>query len=69
MMYGRRLMTTTKRCLGWAPIDAQQGDLIAVVVGVQAPMVLRRYSEGLKCMRECYVHGLCMARHCKEWKL
>jgi hypothetical protein len=59
----RRLVTTTEGWLGVAPEQAQRGDMVVVVLGCSAPIVLRpiggsRLGDRYMVVGDCYVHGL-----------
>ena len=62
----RRLMTTKKGYLGWAPDNIYgsdsdqtwQGDLIAIIFGCSTPVVIRPYGQRFKVIGEAYVQGL-----------
>jgi hypothetical protein len=43
---GMRLMLTTEGRLGWAPCNAQLGDLLYILRGCDVPVVLRRREQG-----------------------
>lgn len=62
----RRLMTTEKGYIGWAPDNifgrsceqTRQGDLIAIIFGCSTPIVIRPYGQLFKVVGEAYVQGL-----------
>jgi hypothetical protein len=55
----RVLMTTRTGYLGLAPKAVQQGDVVAILLGCECPIVLRPYSDNVfHVIGECYVHGL-----------
>ena len=62
----RRLMTTEKGYIGWAPDNmfgrsanqTVQGDLIAVVFGCSTPIIIRPCGEYFQVVGEAYVQGL-----------
>lgn len=62
----RRLMTTEKGYLGWAPdniygpedMRTKPGDLIAVLFGCTTPIVIRQHGSKYQVIGEAYVQGL-----------
>ncbi|KAI9691963.1 MAG: hypothetical protein M1820_009671 [Bogoriella megaspora] len=54
----RRLVTTMKGYLGLVPGSTQQGDVIAVLMGCDTPLVLRKSGSAYEVVGECYVHGI-----------
>ena len=56
----RRIFTTENLKIGLAPIFARDGDIICLLLGAEAPFVLRRVPDTNKFrfVGECYVHGL-----------
>jgi hypothetical protein len=55
----RRLATTEKGYLCYAPCKAEPGDVIAILADCHAPVVLRRQPEGhCRFVGTCYVHGI-----------
>jgi hypothetical protein len=61
-LWSRRLVTTEGGYIGVAPRPVQHGDVIAVLFGCSAPLVLRADSSGARdtyeIVAECYVHGI-----------
>lgn len=57
-LVGRRLFTTVSGFIGLAPETAQSGDVIAVVLGCNFPVVLRPCGDEYRIVGECYAHGL-----------
>lgn len=56
----RRFMSTVGGRIGWAPADAQEGDVICVLYG-GGPLFVLRFNEGgceARLIGEAYVHGL-----------
>ncbi|KAF4452329.1 heterokaryon incompatibility [Fusarium albosuccineum] len=57
---GRTLAETDEGHVGLCPGDAQQGDIVVVLLGCQSPMLLRSQPGGyFKIVGECYMHGVC----------
>lgn len=55
----RALITTRTGYLGLAPNDVRSGDIVAILLGCNFPMVLRPCTKNLyHVVGECYVHGL-----------
>lgn len=56
--HGQRLMTTLRGYVGCVPEHARPGDVICVLLGCSAPMVLRPIEDHFTVIGECYVHGI-----------
>ena len=54
---GRRLFRTGRGYIGTGPESIQEGDLICVLYGRQAPFALREEDGGYRLLGACYVHG------------
>jgi hypothetical protein len=55
----RVLVTTETGYLGLLPEAARPGDVIAILLGCNCPMVLRPHGISFyRVIGECYVHGL-----------
>ncbi|KAF2995588.1 hypothetical protein E8E13_004671 [Curvularia kusanoi] len=54
----RRLCTTETGYLCLAPDDVQIGDVVAVILGCNYPVLLRPFEGGFKYVGECYVDGM-----------
>jgi hypothetical protein len=55
----RRLFATEKGYLGLGPAAILTGDIIAVILGLDTPLVLRRSGvDGYQIVGEAYVHGI-----------
>jgi hypothetical protein len=55
----RALITTETGYLGLAPVAVRSGDVLAILLGCNFPVVLRPYRDDLyQVVGECYVHGL-----------
>ena len=54
----RRLVTTRGGYLGLVPAAARCGDVVAVLMGCDTPLVLRRRDGEYEVVGECYVHGI-----------
>jgi hypothetical protein len=56
---GRSYFTTTEGYIGLAPRETRSGDIICVLLGSNAPIVLRSQGEGkYSVVGECYCHGI-----------
>ena len=55
---GRRLFVTAKGHTGLGPVEVQEENLVAVLLGGQVPFVLCRRNEHFSLVGECYVYGL-----------
>ncbi len=55
---GRKLAITKSGYFAMVPPLAEVGDIICLIYGAQTPFVLRRESNGLQLVGECYVHGI-----------
>jgi Heterokaryon incompatibility protein (HET) len=55
---GRKLANTRSGYYAMVPPLAEVGDIICLIDGAQTPFVLRRDSNGLQLVGECYVHGV-----------
>ncbi|CZR66453.1 uncharacterized protein PAC_16354 [Phialocephala subalpina] len=49
---------TTAGYMGKGLIEAKEGDLVALIAGVETPMVLRKEGEYYRSKGPCHVHGL-----------
>jgi hypothetical protein len=55
----RRLMSTKTGRMGLAPAGARLGDSVAILLGCDIPLILRRQEKGgWIVVGECYVHGV-----------
>lgn len=55
----RRLLSTKTGRMGLAPVGARLGDSVAILVGCDMPLVLRRQEKGgWIVIGDCYVHGV-----------
>jgi hypothetical protein len=55
----RKLFATEKGYLGLGPVAIFTGDIIAVILGLDTPLVLRRLGvDGYQIVGEAYVHGI-----------
>jgi hypothetical protein len=54
----RRLITTEKGWVGLSAIPARQGDAVAILMGSDAPVVLRPVEDYYEVVGECYIHGV-----------
>ena len=55
---GRRLFVTAGGYTGLGPVEVQEENLVAVLLGGQVPFVLCRRDEHFSLVGECYVYGL-----------
>ncbi|RMJ11523.1 hypothetical protein CDV36_008807 [Fusarium kuroshium] len=56
---GRAITFTTNGLIGLCPRAGQPGDVVAVILGCQSPMLLSPQPDGrYKILGECYMHGL-----------
>lgn len=56
---GRSIFATQEGYIGLAPLVAQEGDQVCVILGCGSPLLLREVTEGQYwVLGECYVHGL-----------
>ncbi len=63
----RRLMVTLDGFIGLVPTDAQQGDVVCLLLGCNVPMVLRAVEDRqYKVVGGCYLHGV-MEGEAMEW--
>ena len=55
----RRLCLSSKGRIGWVPKKGKEGDVIAVAIGSEIPIVLRpRGEEEYEVVGACYIHGI-----------
>ncbi|KAF2498159.1 hypothetical protein BU16DRAFT_440192, partial [Lophium mytilinum] len=54
----RNFFTSTIGFMGLVPEEAQVGDRICVLFGVERPFVVRENGPSWTMVGECYVHGL-----------
>ena len=55
----RRLCLSRKGRIGWVPKKGREGDVIAVAIGSEIPLVLRpRGKEEYEVVGACYLHGI-----------
>ncbi|MCJ1238061.1 hypothetical protein MMC14_006049 [Varicellaria rhodocarpa] len=54
----RQFCASEKNYMGWAPPDAQVGDLICVLLGGRVPFLLRPHGNMFRLIGELYIHGL-----------
>ena len=55
----RRLCLSSQGRIGWVPKKGKEGDVIAVAIGSETPIVLRRRGEReYEVVGACYVHGI-----------
>ncbi|KAK4892948.1 hypothetical protein LTR27_008676 [Elasticomyces elasticus] len=59
-LHRRRLAWTRQGLIGLMPADAEVGDVVAIILGAEAPMLLRLESQGsaYKIVGESYVYGV-----------
>lgn len=56
--YNRRFFKTDAGRFGWAPDGAAEGDVLAIIDGLDVPLVLRQVEGGYEVVGDCYAHGL-----------
>ena len=66
---GRRFFVSKDGYFGLAPPDAQEGDRIAVLFGVNVPFILRKIGLNYQIVGESYVHGLMNGEIVEMWRL
>ncbi|KAJ9606313.1 hypothetical protein H2200_009274 [Cladophialophora chaetospira] len=55
----KRSFATAKGYIGMGPFDMNEGDVIAIIIGVEVPIILRESSDGTyQIVGEAYVHGI-----------
>jgi hypothetical protein len=64
----RLFFLTEKGYMGLAPLGAQKGDIVCVLCGSEAPLLLRRYGGEYVLVRECFVQGLIEGEILDEFK-
>ncbi|KAK5710532.1 hypothetical protein LTR15_012950 [Elasticomyces elasticus] len=59
-LHGRRLARTRKGLLGLMPADVEVGDIVSILVGAEAPLLLRPETQGsaYKIVGESYLYGV-----------
>lgn len=57
-LIGRRLITTTTGYIGLTPEDVETGDIVAVILGCDFPVLLRPFGTMYRVVGECYIHGI-----------
>ena len=62
-IFGRVFFITQRGCTGLAPYGVQPGDEVAVMLGCDIPLMLRRQGHGLDgpefhLLGECFMHGI-----------
>lgn len=55
---GRKLATTKTGYIAMVPKNVQRGDVVAVLLGCNFPVLLRPSGRYFRVLGECYVHGL-----------
>ena len=58
--YGRRLLITAQGFIGMARNEAQQGDIVCILLGCSIPVILRPSADHLsyKLVGESYIQGV-----------
>jgi hypothetical protein len=73
--YNRRFFRTEAGRFGWAPDGVNKWDTVAIIDGMDVPLVLRPAGEGYQVIGDCYAHGLMlgevinMGMECSEIRL
>lgn len=57
-MWSRRLAVTEGGYIGVMPRVAQQGDVVALILGCSCPILLRPHGDTFRIVAECYVQGI-----------
>ncbi|KAK5679251.1 hypothetical protein LTS10_008066 [Elasticomyces elasticus] len=59
-LHGRRLARTNQGLIGLMPVNAEPGDVVAIILGAEAPMLLRPERQGgvYKIVGESYIYGV-----------
>jgi len=65
---GWRFLRSPKGYFCLAKRDVQDGDIIAVVIGSDMPLILRPYLDGYKLVGEVYVYGIMHGELVKDFK-
>jgi hypothetical protein len=55
---GRSFTITTARRMGFVPVNAVVGDVVAILSGGSVPMVLRPNDQGYTIVGDAYIHGI-----------
>ena len=58
MGIGRRVCITAAGYFGHAPCEAEENDLVALLLGADVPFLIRPRGDGYYLVGECYVHGI-----------
>lgn len=66
MAYHRHFCLTEKGHLGWIPEIWRHGDMISVLAGSDAPVLLRPTDDGHHFVGTCYIHGIMNGEAIKE---
>lgn len=66
---GRRFFVSKDGYFGLAPPNAEKGNRVAVLYGVDVPFILRRSGSSFKVVGESYVHGLMHGEAVAKWRL
>src|SRR5262249_55502882 len=65
---GRRFFVTKGGYFGLAPKEAERGDEITILLGLDVPLICRRNGDSTyKVIGESYVHGLMEGELIKKW--
>lgn len=57
-IWSQRVITTEKGRVGLSVLRVEAGDVIALLVGCDAPLVLGQRGSEYELVGECYIHGL-----------
>jgi hypothetical protein len=56
--HDRRFFVSETGRFGWGPDGMEEGDAIAILNGLDFPLVLRHVKEGYEVVGDCYAHGI-----------
>ncbi len=66
---GRRFFISKKGSFGLAPKEARAGDRVVVLLGLDVPLICRKFKDsGYKVIGESYVHGIMEGEVIKQWE-
>ncbi|ORY01801.1 heterokaryon incompatibility protein-domain-containing protein [Clohesyomyces aquaticus] len=58
--YNRRFFKTQSDRFGWGPDGMKDGDVVAILGGLDVPLVLRPGEDGYEVVGDCFLHGIMM---------
>jgi hypothetical protein len=56
--HDRRFFISEAGRFGWGPDGMKEGDIVAILNGLDFPLVLRRVEQGFEVVGDCYAHGI-----------